>query len=44
MPTPIERNGQSKITLRLAILVGVTHDANTDKTINYTYEWNKYAC
>ena len=38
MSTPIERNGQSKITLHLAILVGVTCNANSDKIINYTYE------
>ena len=35
---PVERAncGQSKITLRLAILVGVTRDANSDKIINLT--------
>ena len=44
MPTPIERNDQSKITLHLAIFVGVTCDANTDKIINYTYERNKIIC
>lgn len=35
-PKPVERAicGQSKITLGLAILVGVTHDANSDKVIN----------